>query len=245
MKPTFLIAPLLFFSCAAFAKENAPTTKTPEREFHDPFSHGNGTTRSTISDPLERVNRSFFHFNDHLYRWVLRPISKGYRAVAPALFRESVDRLFINIEYPVRVVNNVLEARFKSAGIETMRFVVNSTVGMAGLFDPATRWCIKAQPADFNQTLAVYRIPSGIYLNWPVLGPSSVRGTVGMAGDAALNPAWYLDIPIAITIGAAGLKTVNGASLHLQEYEDIMSATLDPYVAVRSAYAESHGIPVK
>ena len=232
-----LTSSVLFFSCILFAQANAPKAELQEREFRDPFSEESGPAKK-ISDPLEPVNRTFFHFNDKLYRWVLRPVSKGYRTVAPKPVRVCVDQLFTNIKYPVRVVNNLLEARLKSAGIETVRFAVNSTVGIAGLFDPATRWNLKAQPADFNQTLAIYRVPNGIYLNWPILGASTVRGTVGMVGDAALNPTLYFDVPIAVTAGAAGLKTINGTSLHIEEYDQLMSATFDPYVAVRSAYFE-------
>jgi phospholipid-binding lipoprotein MlaA len=239
MKPSSFIVFTLFLSCAASAKENAPTPSPQEAEFQDPFATDGGPSKAKISDPLEPVNRTFFHFNDKVYRWVLRPVSKGYRTVAPQPFRECVDRLFTNVSYPVRMVNNLLEARFKSAGIETIRFLVNSTVGVAGLFDPATHWKLKAQPADFNQTLSLYRLPSGIYLNWPFFGPSSVRGTVGMAGDAALSPVWYLDVPIAVTAGAVGLKTVNATSLHIEEYDGLMKATLDPYVALRSAYIEN------
>ena len=191
-----------------------------------------------VSDPLERMNRAFFRFNDTLYRWVLRPVSKGYRTVTPKPARASVERLFDNVKFPIRLVNNVLEGRLKSAGIETTRFVVNTTVGVAGLFDPATRWSLKAQPADFDQTLAVYRIPPGIYLHWPILGPSSVRGTVGTAGDIALNPSWYFDIPRAVTLGAEGLEKINMTSLHSEEYDALKEATLDPYVALRSAYFE-------
>ncbi|MEI6349646.1 MAG: VacJ family lipoprotein [Verrucomicrobiota bacterium] len=233
-----LTASVLFLSCAVFAKANARATESQDREFRDPFAQESGPAKPEVSDPLEPVNRAFFHFNDKLYCWVLRPVSKGYRTVTPKPVRECVDQLFTNLKYPVRVVNNLLEARFKGAGIETARFAINSTVGVAGLFDPAKRWNIKPQPADFNQTLAIYHVPNGIYLNWPVLGPSSVRGTFGMAGDAALNPTWYFDIPLAVTAGAAGLKTVNGTSLHIEEYDQLMSATLDPYVAMRSAYFE-------
>ena len=227
---------MLLLSCSAFAKENEPTDGDQKAEFQDPFAADSGPAKSKTSDPLEAINRTFFHFNNWLYRRALRPVSKAYRTVAPKPFRMCVYRLFTNLNYPVRVVNNVLEARFKSAGIETARFVVNSTVGVAGLFDPATHWKLKVQPADFDQTLAVYRIPNGIYLIWPALGPASLRGTVGMAGDTALNPAWYLDIPLVVTVGATGLKTVNGTSLHIEEYDSLMNATLDPYVAQRSAY---------
>jgi len=239
MKATRLIISLLLLSSTAFAKGNAPTTATQETEFRDPFKADEGPSKPKISDPMERMNRTFFHFNNKVYLWVLRPVSKAYRTIAPKSLRESVGRLFINVEYPVRLVNNVLEARFKGAGIETARFVVNSTVGVGGLLDPATRWKIKAQPADFDQTLAVYRVPTGSYLVCPFLGASSVRGAVGMAGDAALDPTWYLDVSFAWTAGAVSLETINATSLHIEEYDDFMSATLDPYAARRSAYFES------
>ena len=234
MKAKLPIALLMLCACAALAEE---------KEFQDPFATEDAAAQPKISDPLERVNRAIFHFNDKLYCWVLRPISKGYRTVAPKPVRDSVERLFDNVKYPARVVNNVLEGRFKGAGIETTRFVVNSTVGIGGLFDPATRWNLKKQPADFDQTLAVYRIPTGMYLNLPVLGPSSLRGAVGVVGDAALNPVRYLDTEWAL--GLAGGNIVNAASLHGEEYESLKEATLDPYVALRSAYFENRANAVK
>jgi len=228
---------LLCFAVAALAKEEAKPA-AEEKEFHDPFAAEDTAAQPKVSDPLERMNRAFFRFNDKLYCWVLRPVSKGYRIVAPKPVRESFERFFDNVKFPIRLVNNVLEGRLKGAGIETTRFVVNTTMGVGGLFDPATRWRLKAHPADFDQTLAVYGISTGIYLNWPILGPSSVRGTVGTAGEIALSPAWYFDIPCAVTLGAEGLERVNTTSLHSDEYDALKQATLDPYVALRSAYFE-------
>ena len=227
---------LLLFSGVAFANENA-SSAAPEKEFHDPFATDEGTSKATVSDPLERVNRTFFGFNDRLYRWVLRPVSKGYRSVAPTPVRRSVDRFFTNLKYPVRGVNNLFEGRFAGAGIETTRFVVNTTVGLGGFFDPATHWKLKPHPADFDQTLAVYRVPTGCYLTWPVLGPSSLRGTVGTAGDTVLNPTMYID-PWWVSTSATGFNMINDTSLHIEDYDTLRSATLDPYAAVRSAYFE-------
>ena len=236
---------LLLCTCAAFGQEAAPAPAAEEKEFHDPFATEDTAAQPKISDPLERMNRAFFRFNDTLYCWVLRPVSKGYRTVAPKPVRESFERLFDNVKFPIRLVNNMLEGRLKGAGIETTRFVVNTTVGVGGLFDPATHWSLKAQPADFDQTLALYRIPTGIYLHWPFLGPSSLRGTVGSAGDIALNPSWYFAIPRAVTWGAEGLDKVNTTSLHSEEYDALKEATLDPYVALRSAYFERRTDAVK
>jgi len=237
MKTTPLILSLALFACGAFGNEPAP-----EKEFHDPFATESGPTKDQvkISDPLERVNRAFFYFNNKLYSWVLKPVGKGYRFIAPTPVRDSVDRFFTNVKYPVRGVNNLLEGRFKGAGIETARFVVNTTVGVGGFFDPAVHWKLKPQPADFDQTLAIYGLPTGIYLTWPVLGSSSLRGTVGTAGDTVLNPAFYIDAPW-ITGGATALNIVNTTSLHIEEIDGLRDATLDPYAALRSAYFEKHG----
>lgn len=212
-------------------------------EFRDPFAEADaasGPAPSTvrISDPLERLNRGTYYFNDHLYRWLLRPAAKGYSAVAPKPVRESVDRFFLNVKFPIRGVNNLLQGRFSAAGIETARFVVNTTVGIGGLFDPASHMKLKAHPADFDQTLARYGLPTGIYLNLPVLGPSSVRGAAGLAGDTVLNPSFYIDNGW-ITSGATALNTVNTTSLRYKEYDTLLNGTLDPYAAMRSAYFEN------
>ena len=261
-KNTALIFSLLWLPCATFAATPqssqgefhdpfaAPAQKTgtsasADGEFHDPFAASDTAAATTkpalkISDPLERLNRGTYYFNDHLYRWLLRPVAKGYGTVTPKPVRESIDRFFVNIKYPVRGVNNLLQGRFGAAGIETARFVVNTTVGIGGFFDPATHWRLKAHPADFDQTLARYHIPTGIFLTLPVVGPSSLRGTVGAVGDAALNPALYLDDPWPwISTGAAGVDIVNTTSLHYEEYDALIKGTLDPYAALRSAYFEN------
>ena len=239
MQPKYLIAGLLALAIPALAQPDAPT----DSEFHDPFAAedagaGSQPHAAAISDPLEPVNRVFFRFNDKLYCWFLRPVARGYRAVAPRPVRECVDRAYANVKFPIRFVNNLLEFRFGSAGIETARFAVNTTVGVAGLFDPASRWKLKAQPASFDQTLAFYRLPPGIYLNWPLLGPSSVRGTVGLAGDAVLNPVFYID-SVWVRAGVSGLERVNATSLQIEKYDAFRSGTLDPYAALRSAYFDN------
>lgn len=225
-----------------------PATSSDTGEFHDPFASEDAASEAkpatAVSDPLEGMNRFFFKFNDKLYTWVLKPLAQGYSFVTPKPARECVDRFFVNLKYPVRGVNNLLEGRFAGAGIETARFVVNTTVGIGGLFDPASHWNLKAHPASFDQTLAVYRIPAGIYLNLPILGPSSPRGVVGTTGDMFLNPAFYVD-PDWIGYAAGGTDRVNFTSLHYPEYDSLKAGTLDPYVAMRSAYLENRRATVE
>jgi phospholipid-binding lipoprotein MlaA len=211
-----------------------------DRQFQDPFAkESEAKGKAKVSDPLESVNRAFFKFNDKLYFWVLKPVAKGYKTVAPEPFRESIQHFFVNVRYPIRVVNNLLQAKFKGAGIETARFLVNSTVGIGGLFDPAQdEWNLRPHPEDLDQTLGFYGLPPGAYLNWPLFGPSSVRGTAGMVGDSFLVPWNYID-ETAVIYSTRVFDTVNSSSLHLGEYERFKQGSFDPYVSLRDAYFEN------
>jgi phospholipid-binding lipoprotein MlaA len=242
---------LASISTVAWAGEKAAAGPSPapgpavkqgeEDPFRDPFATAGEKTKPEvkISDPLEPVNRGLFQFNDKLYFWVLRPASKGYNKVAPAPLRLGIKRMFTNIKYPVRFVNNGLQGKFKEAGLETFRFVVNTTIGLGGFFDTVhDQWKVDEQSADLDQTLAVYGFKPGIYLHWPFLGPSSVRGTVGLAGDTALTPWPYID-SLALSFTISPYQTLNDTSLRLGDYESFKDAALDPYVAMRSFYYEN------
>ena len=225
------------------AQTSLPTTGSADQEekpFRDPFGSGSEQTKAEpkIKDPLQPMNRAFFHFNDKLYFWALKPAAKGYSKVVPRPARTCIGRFFANVKYPVHLVNNLLQAKFKAAGVETGRFVVNSTVGVGGLLDPAKHWKIEAHPADFDQTLGLYGVGPWIYFDWPIFGPSSARGTTGLMADGALSPWMYIGGP-AVTYVVPGYREVNGASLRTGEYESFKKATLDPYVALRSAYYET------
>jgi len=221
------------------AIQNA-TSDAEDQVFRDPFAQEEeGKAKDQVSDPFESVNRAFFKFNDKLYFWVLKPVAKGYGKVAPEPFRQSVRRLFVNARYPIRLVNNLLQAKFKGAGIETTRFLVNSTLGIGGLFDPAQdEWKLRAYPEDLDQTLGFYGLPPGPYFDWPLFGPSSVRGTAGTVGDSFLVPWNYID-GAAVIYGTRVVDTINAGSLSLGEYESFKASTLDPYISLRDAYFEN------
>ncbi len=189
-----------------------------------------------IVDPFEPINRVFFHFNDKLYFWILKPVAKGYSAIVPEEIRISVHNFFNNIYTPVRVVNNLLQFKVKSAGNELFRFGINSTVGMVGLFDVAKdEMGIQMQDEDFGQTLGVWGAGPVFYINWPFLGPSNVRDSIGYAGDYFLDPLNYINPKIdsyAIKIGVR----INRASLSIGDYEEIKKDAIDPYTAFREIY---------
>ncbi|KPK76084.1 MAG: hypothetical protein AMJ79_08420, partial [Phycisphaerae bacterium SM23_30] len=142
-----------------------------------------------ISDPLEPINRIFFHFNDKLYFWFLKPVASGYKAVVPRPARKGVKNFFSNLAFPIRFVNCILQAKFDGAGYEVGRFLTNSILGLGGFFDVAEKqFNMKAYDEDLGQTLGAYGLGNGFYINWPVLGPSTFRDTIGDVGDYFLDP---------------------------------------------------------
>ena len=193
-----------------------------------------------VSDPLEPANRVFFHFNDKLYFWVVKPASQGYAYLLAEDVRMCVRSFLKNLLAPVRIVNNLLQGKVADSGVETARFVINSTLGIAGLADPAkNEFGLSPKDEDLGQTMGVYGLGEGIYFCWPFLGPSNVRDTVGMAGDFFLSPVSYL----AMSDSGAGVavqagREVNNTSLTLGDYEDFKESAIDPYVALRDAYRQ-------
>jgi phospholipid-binding lipoprotein MlaA len=190
-----------------------------------------------ISDPLEPLNRVVFNINDKLYLWLFKPIAIGYKTIIPENLRIPIRNSFYNIRFPVRVVNNLLQGKLEGAGTELASFVINSTIGFGGMFEPAQKeFHFKRYKEDFGQTLGVYRMPPVFYIVLPVLGPSNLRDSFGRGGDYFLNPIDYLVNNWLIEGSIWAGEGVNEISLHLGEYEDFKKAALDPYVSMRSAY---------
>jgi phospholipid-binding lipoprotein MlaA len=133
----------------------------------------------------------------------------------------------------------------KGIGVEPARFLINTTIGVCGFFDPAKAFCnMKAQEVDFDQTLGRYGMEPMMYINWPILGPSSVRGTLGLIGDTGFDPSTYLISPL-IKVGISSYEGVNETSLTIGEYEDLKESALDPYIAVRDAYFQNRESKLK
>ncbi len=203
----------------------------------DPFDDPFREPEILAHDPLEPFNRAMFTFNDRVYFWVLRPASIGYGTVVPEGLRICVRNAFDNILFPIRFVNNALQGKFREAGVETGRFLINSTLGVGGLFEMASRdFGLHPQDEDFGQTLGHYGMEPYVYVVWPFLGPSTARDTIGTAADYALNPFFYL-VPHWWGRGAIRSgEALNDTSLRIGEYEDFKEAAIDPYVAMRDAY---------
>lgn len=193
-----------------------------------------------IADPLEPVNRAIFAFNDKLYFYVLKPTARAYR-VLPQGARVSVSNFFSNLATPIRMVNALLQFRLLDAGSELLRFGVNTTVGIGGLFDPARKYLgLREKDEDFGQTLGNYGVGQGFYLVLPVLGPSSARDGVGRFLDGYyLDPVVVVPDETAEVVALKALDTVNYVSLDKDTYEVIKRESLDPYTFVKNAYAQS------
>lgn len=217
--------------------QEPPQSEDPEEDLRDPFAEESiELPLETINDPLEKMNRAFFHFNDKLYFWLLKPVARGYRFIFRQSVRIGVRNFFDNLGFPIRFVNCLLQGKFEGAGREATRFMVNTTVGLVGLIDVAQeKMGIDEQDEDFGQTLGFYGLGPGFYIDWPILGPSSLTDTVGIVGDIPLDPVSYTGETF-VALPVRGLDVVNRTSLTIGEYEDLKRAALDPYVAVRDAY---------
>ena len=193
---------------------------------------------ATIADPLEPLNRAMFYFNDKLYFWVLKPVAQGYNKVVPEPPRVGVRNFFSNLSTPVRLVNCLLQAKFKGAGNEVARFLLNSIFGIGGFLDLAKRdFNVEKEDRDFGQTLGVWGLGPAFYIDWPILGPSNVRDTLGYVGDLFFDPRTYLlNRPIFYVVRPVEL--INDTSLRIGDYESLKEAAIDSYVALRDAYAQ-------
>ena len=191
-----------------------------------------------VADPLEPVNRIMYGVNDILHDWVLKPVSQAYKGVIPQPARLGIRNFFHNLTTPVRLANCLLQGKGDAAGTEFNRFVVNTTVGVLGFGDPAQdQFGLQPAAEDLGQTLATHGLGNGFYIVWPLLGPSTIRDSVGMAGDLFLNPVCYVE-HTETAIGISTVSFTNESSFHIGEYEAFRSAALDPYVAMRQAYIQ-------
>ncbi len=235
-------APLEERLASTTSEPAAPGAAAPEETetFKDPFAKEEGEEEEVveIADPFYPWNKAMFHVNDKLYFWALKPVAQGYSKVVPEDFRIAISNFFENLKAPVRFVNNLLQLKFKAAGEELARFVVNSVIGVGGLGDPAkTELGLKRHDEDLGQTFGRYGVGHGFYIVWPLLGPSSARDTVGFVGDLFLTPTTYIT-PTADSLAVGGVNVVNRTSFRIGDYEDIIESAVDPYVSIRDGYIQ-------
>jgi phospholipid-binding lipoprotein MlaA len=188
-------------------------------------------------DPLEGMNREIFWFNDKADEYVLEPVAQAWDWVVPNRVQQAIGDFFINMRFPINVGNDLMQARFRDSATHTARFLVNTTFGIGGLFDPASDWGLTTQEEDFGQTLGRWGVGPGPYLMLPILGPTTVRDASRFPVDGLLSGLWLAVDGYIITIASVG-ELVNFRARTLGTFEDAKAASLDYYSFVRNAYLQ-------
>ncbi len=213
-------------------------------ELFDEFE--DDTKTKDIFDPFSGYNRFMTGFNDKLYVYFLTPIAKGYNIIVHYEIRKSISNLFNNLQYPTRVVNNILQIKFQNASEETGRFIINSTIGILGLFDPAKSYFnLVAHDEDFGQTLGYYGVGGGPHIVLPLFGPSNLRDALSIIPDSYLNPIDYTDrewFTLTDTwwtyLGVRSYDYINEFSLNINKYERLKEDSIDLYPYLRDIYEQ-------
>ena len=222
-----LLVPLLLLaaSCAATPPANDPDAVAEFRENNDPY---------------EPANRFFYKVNDGLDTYLLRPAAVVYRKV-PQAIRTPVHNVLANLGTPAAFSNEVLQAHPRKAGDMMMRFLINSTAGVAGIFDVASKLGYADLDTDFGLTLAVWGVGEGPFLFLPVLGPTNPRDAAGFGADFGLDPLTYATFGGYRTLGVsrAGLGAIDTRERLLDQIDQIERGALDPYATFRSLYRQN------
>jgi phospholipid-binding lipoprotein MlaA len=204
----------------------------------------------TIADPLEPLNRVIFRFNDIVYRQAVEPLSRFYSDVIPAPVDRGITRFFRNFRYPVRLASNLVQGDFSTARIETERFIINTTAGLAGFLDPANAMegLERPIPQDIGHALGAYGMGEGPYLMLPLFGPSSGRDALAFVGNRAVHPLRYpftvwddstVDWTLSIT------QFVNASPGLIHGYRSVTDNAIDPYDSLKSSYIQARRADIR
>jgi phospholipid-binding lipoprotein MlaA len=193
--------------------------------------------RTVNDDRFEQFNRSVYRFNDSIDRAAVKPVAKAYKAVTPRFVRAGIGNMVNNIGYTSTILNQFLQGKAKTGLRDTGRFLLNTTLGIGGLFDVATAVGLDANDEDFGQTLAVWGVPSGPYLTLPFFGPSTVRDAPGRVVGFFTDALTYVDIPWEVRWGERALDVVNTRA-ELLVVDPTLQRAYDPYAFIRDAWIQ-------
>ncbi|HTO58651.1 MAG TPA: VacJ family lipoprotein [Pseudomonadales bacterium] len=186
-------------------------------------------------DPWEGFNRKIYAFNDFADRYFMKPVAKGYQAATPPPVKRGITSFFSNLSYPLVALNQLLQGRFRLSASDAGRFIVNTTLGVGGLFDPASKAGLPSHDEDFGVTFAKWGMHSGPYLVLPFLGPSTVRDGVGSAVNFFAQPVRYLIDDETTRYGLTALNFIQ-IRAGLLDTEQLLGG--DRYVFLRDAYLQ-------
>ena len=188
------------------------------------------------SDPLQPVNRGIFWFNESFDRYAFEPVARVWRWALPYRARHRIDLFFVNLRFPARFVSLLVQLKLKQGARETGRFITNTTVGIAGFFDPATGWGMPLHQEDFGQALGYWGTPAGPFLMLPFFGPSNPRDAIGLAADTVLGYGTF--VPTKVAVPLAAVSYVDARSLVIEVVREARAASLDFYVSVRIGFIQ-------
>lgn len=212
-------------------------------------AHASAATGNSeeIKDPFEHYNRFIFKLNNGVDKVLLKPIAKAYRWALPGFVRRGITNGFNNLQEPFTFVNALLQGKGGVAMKSLGRFLINSTVGVAGLNDQASQWGVKRQEEDFGQTLGVWGIGDGPFLMLPFFGPSNPRDLVGFIAERFGSPANFVQsryLANAIDYSLSGVQIVDLRARALDSVDKLLETSSDPYIALRSAYIQQRRFQV-
>jgi phospholipid-binding lipoprotein MlaA len=198
-----------------------------------------GCATTENKDPYESINRDIHSFNLKADKYLMKPVAKGYRWVTPNIVDRGITNFFGNLQGVRVTFNDLLQAKFQDAGFDMLRFAINSTVGIGGLFDVASELEVPKGNEDFSQTLGTWGVPSGPFLVIPLLGPSNLRGIGGTIGDYPFNPMSYIGYfgPTSASFGMRALE-VTDIRADLLQLDDVIEEMKD-YTLMRDAYIQN------
>ena len=197
---------------------------------------GELSTRDTHYDPIESINFRVFEFNSGVDQLVLKPVAQSYAAVVPPPVQTAIHNAIDNLGVVRKVVNNLLQGKPLGAGREAARFVINSTVGVAGLVDMADKMGLEPSDQDMGITLGLSGVSHGAYLVLPLLPVTTVRDGLGTVADSLMDPlGWLTPYYVPLSIRVAG--TINDRARNMKAYEEL-EQSIDPYGALRNAYLQ-------
>lgn len=190
-----------------------------------------------VSDPLEGYNRAMYQFNDAVDTAILKPVAQGYDAVVPDPISHGVSNFFSNLNDITVIINDLLQGKFYQAYRDTHRFVLNTTVGVGGIFDVASLSGLNKNNEDFGQTLGVWGAEPGAYVVLPFFGPRNVRDSFGLVGDMFTDPVMYVEGDDA-RFALIGIQVIDSRANMLKAEKVLDEAAIDEYTYVREAYMQ-------
>lgn len=196
------------------------------------------------ADPYEDVNRKIFAFNESVYENVFFPIARGYRNITTPTIRARISSITANLDEPISTFNYMLQLKPKETLISMSRFVINTTLGLGGMFDVATGWGLGQDTTSLNQTLAEWCVADGPYLVVPLMGPNNPRSFVGSSADFIADPVYWITYNDAnwrakISYSYTAVKYTNKFEGYMDFYNDLKENSVDFYATLRSAYLQS------